>query len=47
MAQPAGYPDTIHYRGLNTPTHIEASAHDLRVEGEIPAEIDGAFFRDE
>lgn len=45
MAKRAGYPDTVHYRGLNTPTHIEASAHDLQVEGEIPAEIDGAFFR--
>ncbi|MGN5373574.1 carotenoid oxygenase family protein [Sphingomonas hankookensis] len=39
------YPDTVHFRGLNTPTGIEASAHDLRVEGTIPAEIDGAFFR--
>lgn len=39
------YPDTLHYRGLNRPTHIEASAHDLYVEGDIPAEIDGAFFR--
>ncbi len=39
------YPDTVHYTGLNRPTHIEASAHDLYVEGEIPAEIDGAFFR--
>ena len=39
------YPDTVHFKGLNTPTGIEASAHDLRVEGTIPAEIDGAFFR--
>lgn len=39
------YPDTVHYRGLNRPTHIEATAHDLYVEGEIPADIDGAFFR--
>lgn len=39
------YPDTVHFRGLNTPTHIEATAHDLQVEGDIPAEIDGAFFR--
>jgi carotenoid cleavage dioxygenase len=45
MASLSKYPDTVHYRGLNTPTHIEASAHDLRVEGEIPEEIDGAFFR--
>lgn len=39
------YPDTVHYRGLNRPTHIEATAHDLYVEGAIPDEIDGAFFR--
>ena len=39
------YPDTVHYTGLNRPTHLEATAHDLYVEGEIPAEIDGAFFR--
>lgn len=39
------FPDTVHYRGLNKPTHIEASAHDIYVEGEIPSDIDGAFFR--
>lgn len=39
------FPDTVHYRGLNRPTHIEATAHDLYVEGEIPREIEGAFFR--
>ena len=45
MAMLPGYPDTVHYRGLNRPTHIEASAHDLRVEGDIPSDIDGIFFR--
>jgi len=44
ISQPK-FPDTVHYRGLNRPTHIEATAHDLYVEGEIPREIDGAFFR--
>ena len=39
------YPDTVHFRGLNRPSHIEASAHDLYVEGAIPPDIDGAFFR--
>lgn len=39
------YPDTLHFRDLNRPTHIEAFAHDLYVEGEIPAEIEGTFFR--
>lgn len=45
MAPRPHYPDTVHYRGLNRPTHIEATAHDLYVEGEIPRDIDGAFFR--
>jgi len=39
------YPDTVHYQGLNRPRHIEANAWDLEVEGAIPPEIDGAFFR--
>jgi carotenoid cleavage dioxygenase len=45
MAIRPAFPDTVHYRGLNTPTHLEASARDLYVEGEIPPEIEGAFFR--
>lgn len=39
------YPETVHYLGLNRPTHIEASAHDIYVEGTLPREMDGAFFR--
>lgn len=42
--QPA-YPDTVHFKGINRPTHIEATAHDLYVEGDLPADIDGAFYR--
>lgn len=45
MAMHPQYPDTVHYRGLNTPRHIEASAHDLYVEGTIPDEVDGVFYR--
>ncbi|BAK67472.1 putative dioxygenase [Sphingobium sp. SYK-6] len=41
----ASFPDTIHFTGLNTPVRIEWNAHDLDVIGEIPREIDGAFFR--
>jgi carotenoid cleavage dioxygenase-like enzyme len=41
----ASFPDTIHFTGLNTPVRIEWSAHDLDVIGDIPREIDGAFFR--
>ncbi len=45
MSYQPKYPDSVHYTGLNRPTHIEATAHDLYVEGTIPHEIDGAFFR--
>ncbi|PZO05951.1 MAG: carotenoid oxygenase [Alphaproteobacteria bacterium] len=45
MALSPRYPDTVHYTGLNRPTHIEATAHDLYVEGDIPGEIEGTFFR--
>jgi len=39
------FPQTIHFIGSNVPRRIEASIRNLDVEGEIPAEIDGAFFR--
>ena len=39
------FPQTIHFIGSNTPRRLELSVRNLEVEGEIPAEIDGAFFR--
>lgn len=45
MTVQPSFPDTVHYRGLNRPTHIEATAHDLYVEGELPADLDGTFYR--
>lgn len=39
------FPQTIHFIGTNTPRRVEMSVQNLAVEGEIPAEIDGAFFR--
>lgn len=39
------FPQTIHFIGSNTPRRTEMSVRNLDVEGEIPAEIDGAFFR--
>ena len=39
------FPQTIHFIGSNMPRRAEISVRDLEVEGEIPAEIDGAFFR--
>ena len=39
------FPDTLHFSGLNAPVRQEVSIKNLDVEGEIPAEIEGAFFR--
>ena len=39
------FPQTIHFIGSNFPRRAELSIRDLAVEGEIPADIDGAFFR--
>ncbi|BBC71927.1 carotenoid oxygenase [Altererythrobacter sp. B11] len=39
------FPQTIHFIGSNTPRRAEITIRDLEVEGEIPAAIDGAFFR--
>lgn len=39
------FPQTIHFIGSNTPRRAEMSVRNLEVEGEIPAEIDGAFYR--
>ena len=39
------FPQTIHFIGSNTPRQTEISRRNLEVEGEIPAEVEGAFFR--
>ncbi|WP_126173137.1 carotenoid oxygenase family protein [Altericroceibacterium xinjiangense] len=39
------FPNSIHFIGTNTPRRLELSVRNLEVEGEIPAEIEGAFFR--
>jgi carotenoid cleavage dioxygenase len=39
------FPQTIHFIGSNQPRRMEVSIRDLEVEGDIPADIDGAFFR--
>lgn len=41
----SSYPKTVHFTHLNRPVSIEWSARNLPVEGKIPDEIDGAFFR--
>ena len=39
------FPDSRVFRGFNAPVRIEADVYDLEVEGEIPASLDGTFFR--
>ena len=40
----ASYPNTVHFTGLNRPVQREVSLPDLKVEGTIPPEVQGAFF---
>lgn len=39
------FPATETFQGFNRPSRIEGDVHDLEVTGEIPADIDGTFFR--
>ena len=39
------FPQTIHFIGTNTPRRVEMSVRNLEVEGTIPADVEGAFFR--
>jgi len=39
------FPQTIHFLGSNTPRRSEISKRNLEIEGDIPAEVEGAFFR--
>jgi carotenoid cleavage dioxygenase len=39
------FPASPSFTGFNTPSRIEADIADLAHEGEIPAELNGAFYR--
>lgn len=39
------FPDLLIYRGYAAPVRMEGDVYDLEVEGEIPAGLDGAYFR--
>jgi carotenoid cleavage dioxygenase len=39
------FPDDIVFRGYASPVRIEADVHDLEVVGQIPVELNGAYFR--
>jgi carotenoid cleavage dioxygenase-like enzyme len=40
-----GFPPSPYYTGLNAPIGEEYDLTDLAVEGAIPAEVEGTFFR--
>lgn len=39
------FPNSPYFSGVNAPCRLEVDLGDLEVEGEIPHEIDGAFYR--
>jgi len=39
------FPDLPMFQGINAPSRIEIDLHDLEVEGELPRELRGAFYR--
>jgi carotenoid cleavage dioxygenase len=39
------FPNTIHFTGSNKPRRMAVAIHNLEVEGVIPADVEGAFFR--
>lgn len=39
------FPDLPIYTGFNTPSRMELDIHDLEIEGSVPVDLDGAFFR--
>ena len=39
------FPDTIAFRGFFAPVRIEADVHDLEIEGSLPTDLDGTFYR--
>jgi carotenoid cleavage dioxygenase-like enzyme len=41
----ARYPGSIHFDGFFAPMRAEADVFELEVEGTIPADLDGAFYR--
>lgn len=41
----AHFPNTLSFTGVNEPSRIEADIADLNIEGEVPRELNGAFYR--
>ena len=41
----AKYPDTPGFTGTLRPNRFEGDIHDLEIEGEIPAQLNGTYHR--
>jgi carotenoid cleavage dioxygenase-like enzyme len=41
----AKFPSSPNYTGFNTPSRVEADITDLEIEGEVPKDIQGVFYR--
>ncbi len=41
----AKFPDSPSFTGAFAPVRVEADIEDLAVDGDVPADIDGAFYR--
>lgn len=39
------FPDIPMFQGINAPSRIEVDVHDLEVDGRVPSDLDGAFYR--
>ena len=41
----AKFPSSPNYTGFNAPSRVEADITDLEIEGEVPKDIHGVFYR--
>ena len=41
----AKFPATTNFQGLFAPSRVEADLHDLEIEGTLPQDLDGVFYR--
>jgi carotenoid cleavage dioxygenase-like enzyme len=39
------FPDSIAFKGFNRPDRFETDIYDIEVDGEVPKQLDGAFYR--
>ena len=39
------FPDIPMFTGLNAPSRVELDVNDLEIDGTVPANLDGAFYR--